>query len=98
MTDNPLERTIEQYLCKEVKKLGGVALKWNSLQHRGVPDRIVFIPNIPPIFIEVKRKTGKLTLLQKYFIHVIEKSTPYMYVVYSKQDIDLILSLIKTGS
>lgn len=59
------ESEIEKILVGEVKKLGGRAYKWVSPGNDGVPDRIVIFPNRPPVFVELKTDTGKLSALQK---------------------------------
>ena len=60
-----LEKDIEKVLVDGVKKLGGRAYKWVSPGNSGVPDRIVILPNQPPIFVELKTEKGKLTELQQ---------------------------------
>lgn len=59
------EKEIEKILAREVKKLGGRAYKWVSPGNAGVPDRIVIFPNTPPVFVELKTDTGKLSALQE---------------------------------
>jgi len=59
------EAEIEKILVREVKKLGGKAYKWVSPGNDGVPDRIVIFPDKPPVFVELKTDTGKLSALQK---------------------------------
>lgn len=59
------ERDIEKCLVGEVKKLGGRAYKWTSPGNDGVPDRIVIFPGRPPVFVELKVESGRLTPLQK---------------------------------
>lgn len=41
-----LEKSIEAYLVREVKKIGGVAEKFTSPNRRSVPDRIVWLPKV----------------------------------------------------
>ena len=60
-----LEREIEKILVAEMKKLGGRAYKWVSPGNDGVPDRILFFPGRPPVFIELKTARGRLTSLQR---------------------------------
>lgn len=60
-----LEKDIEKILVTEVKKLGGRAYKWVSPGNDGVPDRIVILPGIRPVFVELKAESGKLSALQK---------------------------------
>ena len=38
------ERDIEQYLARKVKAMGGIAFKFVSPRHAGVPDRLVCLP------------------------------------------------------
>ena len=59
------EKDIEKILVNEVRKLGGRAYKWVSPGNDGVPDRIVFLPDRPPVFVELKTETGKLSALQE---------------------------------
>lgn len=59
------ERDIERLLVKEVKKLGGCAYKWVSPGNDGVPDRIVIFRGKPPIFVELKSETGRVSSLQE---------------------------------
>jgi hypothetical protein len=60
----PRERDVEQELCKEVLRRKGKSFKWASPSHRGVPDRIVFLPEGLVAAIEVKAKGKKPTKLQ----------------------------------
>lgn len=50
----PRESHIEQYLCKQCQARGGIAMKWSSPGHRGVPDRIVLMPGARIVFVELK--------------------------------------------
>lgn len=59
------ERDIEKVLVGKVRKLGGRAYKWVSPGNDGVPDRIVIFPDKPPIFVELKSETGRLSPLQE---------------------------------
>ena len=58
-----LESTIERRLVERVKQLGGMALKFTSPGHAGVPDRIVIVPG-HVYFVELKQLHGSLTPLQ----------------------------------
>lgn len=58
------EKDIEKILVNEVRKQGGRAYKWVSPGNDGVPDRIVILPGRPPIFVELKSETGRLSALQ----------------------------------
>ncbi len=54
-----MEKQVEQYLCKRVKALGGIAPKWVSPGLDGVPDRIILLPGGKVVFAETK-DTGKI--------------------------------------
>lgn len=58
------EKDIEKILVAGVKELGGRAYKWVSPGNDGVPDRIVILPGMRPVFVELKTETGKLSALQ----------------------------------
>lgn len=66
------ESEIEKILVDEVRRLGGRAYKWVSPGNDGVPDRIVILPQRPPIFVELKTDTGRLSPLQKNQIARLE--------------------------
>lgn len=59
------EKLIERKLRESVKKLGGIALKFSSSYHRGMPDRIVLMPEGRIAFAELKTTGKKPTELQK---------------------------------
>ena len=76
-----LEKDIEKILVGEVKKLGGRAYKWVSPGNDGVPDRIVGFPNRPPIFVELKSETGRLSALQQVQIKRLRELGQAVFVV-----------------
>lgn len=59
-----LEKEVEKFLVREVKKIGGVSFKFISPGNAGVPDRIVILPTGKVVFVELKTDRGKLTRLQ----------------------------------
>ncbi|MGH4125614.1 MAG: VRR-NUC domain-containing protein [Clostridium sp.] len=60
------EAVIEKRLIKEVKKIGGKALKFVSPGMSGVPDRIVILPHGKIIFVELKAPGEKPSPMQEY--------------------------------
>lgn len=66
-----LEKEIEKFLVRQVKKLGGISFKFISPDNAGVPDRIVILPSGKVIFVELKTDKGKLTKLQEVQIKKI---------------------------
>lgn len=86
------EKSIEQYLVKRAKSVGGKAYKFVSPGNAGVPDRIVIFPSGRNVFTEVKCKTGELSALQKNQIRDLKKLKQTTRVVYSKEDVDRLIS------
>lgn len=76
-----LEKDIEKFLVREVKKLGGLCYKWVSPGNAGVPDRIVLLPDRPVMFVELKTDTGKLSRLQEIQIKKLKAITEHVYVL-----------------
>lgn len=92
-----LEKHVEAYLYKKMKKLGGECYKWSSVNMRGVPDRICIFPpdrNCPTgivTFVELKKDTkAKLSGGQaKFFKRMTEMRVNHCYVLHGKEEVDL---------
>lgn len=65
------EKLIERKLREGVKSSGGVALKFSSPYHRGIPDRIVLMPGGKVSFAEIKTTGKKPTPLQVKAIEML---------------------------
>ena len=85
-----LEKDLEKYLVKQVKKLYGLCFKFVSPGNAGVPDRIV-IKDGKLIFIELKAPEKGVRALQRLQIDRLLKHEQVVYVADSKEKIDLIL-------
>lgn len=86
-----LEKDIEKRLVREVKKLGGLCLKWVSPGNSGVPDRIVLMPGGKAIFVELKRPGGKEGALQRYWKATLETLGFGCYTIYDYTEMQEIL-------
>lgn len=81
MNTDPLEKDIERKVCDFAKEYGMLVYKFNSEQHRSVPDRL-FIPlNGRPFFVEFKRKNKRPTEAQAREIVRIRNHGVKCYVV-----------------
>lgn len=58
------EKVLERYLCIEVKKLGGWAVKLLSGLVTGLPDRLILLPGGVVAFVEVKTTGKKASAIQ----------------------------------
>ena len=54
-----LEKRLEAKLLREVKKLGGLAIKLPAAWYVGIPDRMLLLPGGQIYFVELKRDYGK---------------------------------------
>lgn len=90
-----LEKEIENKLTTEVKKRGGLCLKFVPLSLNGVPDRLVFLPHRKFSFIELKAPGKKLRPLQVKRKTQLEKLGFLVYKIDSKEMIGGILDEIQ---
>ena len=60
------EKTLEARLVREIEARGGMALKYTSQFHRGIPDRICLLPPGILTFVELKSTGKKPTKLQQH--------------------------------
>jgi len=88
------EKDIEKSLTIEVKKRGGLALKFVSPAMAGVPDRIIIMKGGRIAFIELKALGGKLRPLQLKRKTQIEALGFRVYCVDSKELVGEILDEI----
>lgn len=91
----PLEKNIEKRFCDRARMLGMLPYKFVSPMQRGVPDRLLILPTGETVYIEFKRPTGKLSKLQVHQIAKIEKQGARVFVIYSHEDADTILQVLK---
>ena len=81
-----LEKQIEKKVGEYVKEKGGLFYKFTSPGRRGVPDRLVIMPDSPPFFIEFKAEGGKTSVRQDREIERIRKRNADVYVVDNVED------------
>lgn len=81
----PFEKTLEAYLCKKVKSLGGKCLKMTG--EKGIPDRLVILPGGKCIFVELKREGEKPRPIQDYRLQQLMFLGCNVLVIDSKEDI-----------
>jgi len=86
-----LERDVETYLVRKVEELGGLCMKYGV---DGWPDRIVLLSGGLTIWCELKRWNGTLAPLQEHRMFELMKRDQIVRVVWSKQDVDDMLSEI----
>lgn len=90
------EKTIEQKLVAEVKKAGGIWLKWVAPGFDGVPDRIAMFPGGKIAFVEVKAPGEKPRPLQRARHELLRKMGFRVYVLDEIEKIGGIINEIRT--
>jgi hypothetical protein len=87
------EKAIEAYLVSEVRRRGGLCLKYSNPAEAGYPDRLVILPRegcIGPAvcFIELKRKGEKPRPLQVSRMNALRALGANAFVCDCKADVD----------
>lgn len=82
------ESTLETQFVRRVNRLGGKALKWVSPGSRGVPDRIVLLPNGRTAFVEMKAPGKPLAPLQEKWARTLRELGQAVYKIDSIEDIE----------
>ena len=90
------EKSIEQYLVEEVKKLGGVCLKYSNHNMVGYPDRVVLLPGGITLWVELKSKGRKPSAVQVIRFKSMERIGHTVHVCDSKASIDGMLEPYKS--
>jgi hypothetical protein len=92
-----LEKDIEHKLVMEVKRVGGLALKFTSPGMVGVPDRIILMPNGKIAFAELKAPGKKPRAIQVKRIKQIRQLGFKVYVIDNTQMIGGVIDEIRGG-
>lgn len=88
------EKTLEAKLRREVEKRGGMAIKFLSQLHRGLPDRIVLLPGGIIYFVELKTTGEKPTLLQRHCHAALRRLDFQVFVVDSTKAVEDFLFIV----
>jgi len=89
------ETLLERRLVREVKAAGGMAPKWTSPGNRGVPDRLVILPNGRTIFVEMKAPGKPLEPLQRKWAKTLRGLGHKVYKIDSDADIDRFIDEVR---
>ena len=91
------EKQIENKLASEVKKAGGIALKFVSPSFDGMPDRLVLIPDGHIAFVELKAPGKKPRLLQLARHRLLRSQGFRVYVIDSVEQIGGMLDEVRAS-
>lgn len=91
------EQSIERYLVKRVKALGGEIRKVKWIGRRGAPDRLVLMPTKPAYararWVELKSPTGSLSSAQIREHARLRECGQSVYTLSSKEAVDRFLGI-----
>ena len=85
------EKAIEQYLVKQVKKVGGICLKYSNPGDTGYPDRICLLPEGKVIFVELKSKGEKPRKIQLARMNELKSIGFEVHICDSREFVDTII-------
>ena len=85
------ESTIESNLVKQVKAMGGMAIKLISPNFAGLPDRLVLLPHGRMFFVELKATGQKPRPLQIAVHRKLRKLGFTVYVIDSNEKVKELL-------
>lgn len=81
-----MEKDLEAYVGRAVRKRGGLWLKWVSPGCCGVPDRILAMPGGKVAFVEMKQMGGVVSKRQRYMLNLLSRLGFRTYVIYTKDE------------
>lgn len=89
------EKSIENYLTKQVSAIGGLCLKYTNGNITGYPDRIVLIPGGWTRWVEIKSKGKHPTRLQQERHKELEAVGQTVHVIDSREEVDALINIWK---
>lgn len=92
-TNSHLESAIEAFFRREVRKLGGHAIKMVPTS-KGLPDRLVVMPGGRTYFVELKQTSGKTSPAQDMWHSRLRGLGHHVAVLYGRDDCKQWLRLI----
>lgn len=91
------EKYLERELTKSVRAVGGMCIKIHNPYHRGLPDRLVILPDGGTCWVELKSKGKKPTKLQEVAHAELRKRQQIVFVIDSYDELTKFQKLIGYG-
>lgn len=85
------EKSIEAYLVRKTKAMGGLCLKFSSHSETGYPDRLLMMPGGETAWAEIKSKGCKPRAIQYLRMAELEHLGFRTYVLDSREKVDEML-------
>ena len=84
------ESDLTRWFCRQLRDVGvrTVAIVGGQMQQAGLPDRYLYGPRMPGLWLEFKRGSGKLTALQRVtMLDLIVARVPALVVRFLEDDL-----------
>lgn len=88
------EKYLERKLVKAVEAIGGMCIKIHNPYYRGLPDRLVILPDGGTCWVELKTLGKKPTKLQELAHAELRKREQTVFVIDSNDKLNNFLHLI----
>lgn len=89
------EKKLEKNLREQVKKLGGLAIKFWAVSFAGFPDRLVLMPKGKISFVEMKSEGKKPSPLQNIIIEKLRKLGFDVFIIDQTEKLNEFLKYLK---
>jgi len=89
------EKEIEKYLCKRMKEIGLLCLKYSNPNETGYPDRVIVLPASQCMWVELKSKGRKPSKVQELRIAELQKLKHVVWVIDNKPLVDELTEELK---
>ena len=90
-----MEKDVETHLRKQVKNLGGKALKFPAFWVTGIPDRLLVLPNGMICWVETKQASGDIKPHQHRRINWLRDLGFWVEVIWTKDEVDELIKRIR---
>jgi len=92
------ESEVERHFVWAIQRIGGKTWKFTSPGRKGVADRIACLPDGQTWFVELKTKSGRLSLLQQLFAADMDFLQQNYVCLWNKEQIDAFVKTVsRTG-
>lgn len=91
------ERTVEQHLVNGLEQIGIPCIKFIPDLRRGMPDRIILLPDEKIVWVELKTDTGHLEPIQKVRHRELRQAGQRVEVVWLPSEADSLIEEIKSA-
>lgn len=93
--NNMRERMVEKHLVERLRRIGIPCVKFIPDNMKGMPDRLVLLPDGKVVWVELKTDGGKLEIIQEVRHMALAKAGHRVVVVWNTDEADRLTEEIK---